>query len=56
VAELKAWTAGTKEHAVNLLLTMLVFVEENATQNVQPILLAFLQVMEDRSIAGKVRP
>lgn len=54
VAELRAWTAGTKEHAIDLLTTMLTYAEEGTTQHVQPILLAFLQIADDSSIAEKV--
>ncbi|GAQ86393.1 hypothetical protein KFL_002860170 [Klebsormidium nitens] len=54
VAELRAWTTGTKDHAIDLLTTMLTYAEEGATQHVQPILLAFLQLTDDLSIAEKV--
>lgn len=53
-ADLLAWTGETKVLAADFLLTMIIFIEDNVTQHLQPVLSVLGKTCRDESIGKKV--
>lgn len=52
--DIECWTIGTKELAAHFLLTLLLFVENNITMHLQPLLKIMHKAVAEPSILDKV--
>jgi hypothetical protein len=56
IGEMSSWQLELRTKAAVLLRTMLVYLEENATQHVQQLCLAFVSASRDANVGAQVGP